>query len=158
MNRLLHATLLVTLFPTNAWADDPKPTFLGPTDEAIRQGHVVPVDKAFARDWLASLTARGDRKVYRGDELFTIGMPCGGIGAGQLYVRGDGTLAKWWLFNDEKNERHCSGYQTYRPESPVDQGFVLRICVLSFPTHRERMEQGLEDIRAAVAEVTKEAG
>ncbi len=32
--------------------------------------------------------------------------------------------------------------------------FAIRICVLSFRTHRDRMEEGLEDIRAAVAEVS----
>lgn len=32
--------------------------------------------------------------------------------------------------------------------------FVLRICVLSFRTHRERMEMCLEDIRRAVAEIS----
>jgi len=31
--------------------------------------------------------------------------------------------------------------------------FALRICVLSFRTHRERMEQGLEDVEAARREV-----
>ena len=31
--------------------------------------------------------------------------------------------------------------------------FVLRICILSFRTHLDRLEQGLEDIRAAIAEV-----
>ncbi|HYB54235.1 MAG TPA: decarboxylase, partial [Thermoanaerobaculia bacterium] len=30
--------------------------------------------------------------------------------------------------------------------------FAIRICVLSFRTHRDRMEAGLEDIRAAVHE------
>ena len=30
--------------------------------------------------------------------------------------------------------------------------FVLRICVLSFRTHLERLDQGLEDIRAAIEE------
>ena len=30
--------------------------------------------------------------------------------------------------------------------------FVLRICVLSFRTHLERLDEGLEDIRAAIAE------
>lgn len=33
--------------------------------------------------------------------------------------------------------------------------FVLRICILSFRTHRDRLEQGLEDIRAAAAEALK---
>jgi aromatic-L-amino-acid decarboxylase len=31
--------------------------------------------------------------------------------------------------------------------------FALRICVLSFRTHRDRMEEGLEDIRAAAGQV-----
>ena len=36
--------------------------------------------------------------------------------------------------------------------------FALRICVLSFRTHRDRMEQGLEDLRAAAEEVASEQG
>jgi aromatic-L-amino-acid decarboxylase len=32
--------------------------------------------------------------------------------------------------------------------------FAIRICVLSFRTHRDRMEQALEDLRAAAAEVS----
>ena len=40
--------------------------------------------------WVASLTARGAREVYRGKELDKIGMPIGGICAGQLYLGGDG--------------------------------------------------------------------
>jgi aromatic-L-amino-acid decarboxylase len=34
--------------------------------------------------------------------------------------------------------------------------FALRICVLSFRTHRDRMRAGLEDIRAATEEVANE--
>jgi aromatic-L-amino-acid decarboxylase len=30
--------------------------------------------------------------------------------------------------------------------------FVLRICVLSFRTHRERLQEGLDDVRAAIGE------
>ena len=103
-------------------------TFLGPTAQAVKQGHIVPVDKKMSLAWVKSLFARGERKVYRGKELFTIGMPCGGVGAGQLYLRGDGTLGKWWIFNNAKNERHCSGYQTYRPGSPIEQGFAVRLA------------------------------
>ena len=33
--------------------------------------------------------------------------------------------------------------------------FVLRICVVSFRTHRDRMEMALEDIRAAVGEMSE---
>ena len=35
----------------------------------------------------------------------------------------------------------------------VHGNFLIRICVLSFRTHMDRMREGLEDIRAAVAEV-----
>lgn len=35
----------------------------------------------------------------------------------------------------------------------VRDEFVVRICVLSFRTHKDRMEMALEDIRAAVAEL-----
>ncbi|MCX5682600.1 MAG: GH116 family glycosyl-hydrolase, partial [Planctomycetota bacterium] len=78
--------------------------------------------------WLAGLTARGERKVYRGAELETIGMPCGGVAAGQLYVRGDGTLAQWWIFNNVPNTGYGDRcYRTYRPASPIDQGFAIRV-------------------------------
>jgi non-lysosomal glucosylceramidase len=103
-------------------------SFLGPTVQAVKQGHIVPTDKKMSSAWVKSLQARGERKIYRGKELFTIGMPCGGVGAGQLYVRGDGTLGKWWIFNNARNERHCSGYQTYRPQSPIEQGFAIRLA------------------------------
>lgn len=36
--------------------------------------------------------------------------------------------------------------------------FVLRICVLSFRTHRERMEMAMEDVHAAAAEVLAASG
>lgn len=36
--------------------------------------------------------------------------------------------------------------------------YVLRICVLSFRTHMERMREGLDDVRAAVAHVGEEGG
>ncbi|WP_223549042.1 GH116 family glycosyl hydrolase [Aestuariivivens sp. NBU2969] len=94
--------------------------------------HYVPAEKNLSKEWLEMIYTRGERKVYRGDELFTIGMPCGGIGAGQLYVRGDGTLARWWIFNDNYNTTfyqettHEKGYKTYRPESDVNQGFAIQ--------------------------------
>jgi aromatic-L-amino-acid decarboxylase len=36
----------------------------------------------------------------------------------------------------------------------LDRGFVLRACVLSFRTHRDRVAAALEDLRAAAAELT----
>ena len=41
----------------------------------------------------------------------------------------------------------------YMTGTLVDGRFAIRICVLSFRTHQDRMEQCLHDVRAAVAEV-----
>src|ERR1019366_574681 len=53
---------------------------------------LVPADKKLHPDWVKSLTARGQRTVYRGADLKTIGMPIGGLTCGQLYLGGDGKL------------------------------------------------------------------
>ena len=103
--------------------------------------HYVPADKNLDPEWVKTLFARGNRKIYHGKELETIGMPCGGICAGQLYVRGDGTLAKWWIANNAYKTsvpgpdhvistplgEHQSGYRTYRAASHIDQGFAIRV-------------------------------
>jgi aromatic-L-amino-acid decarboxylase len=36
--------------------------------------------------------------------------------------------------------------------------FAIRICVLSFRTHADRMQEGLEDIRRAVSETASSGG
>ncbi len=103
--------------------------------------HHVPVDKNLSEEWFNGLW-NDDQRVYRGNELKTIGMPCGGIGAGQLYVRGDGTLACWWIANNAFNTGYgitplmdfptalgpwkvC--YQTFTPFSYIDQGFAISV-------------------------------
>jgi uncharacterized protein (DUF608 family) len=88
--------------------------------------HHIPEDKNLDEAWVKSLFAKGESKVYRGDELRCIGMPVGGICTGQLYLRGDGTLADWNIFNHD----HFTGYgetcyRTYTPPSPLQQGFGL---------------------------------
>lgn len=62
--------------------------------------HKVSLDKGDIKSFIGDRESKGERKVYKGDELTTIGMPVGGICAGQLYVRGDGTLANWWIANN----------------------------------------------------------
>ncbi len=110
--------------------------------------HFIPADKELDPQWVELLFDKGQRKEYSGKELETIGMPCGGVCAGQLYVRGDGTLAKWWIANnahatapywvpmeDLNIEYKVStplgdnriAYRTYRPESYIDQGFAVRV-------------------------------
>ena len=104
--------------------------------------HFVSKDKGDIAAFIGDKSRRGDRKVYREEELVTIGMPCGGIAAGQLYVRGDGTLANWWIANNAYNTGYgidhllnfdtplgpwhvC--YQTFEPLSYIDQGFSITV-------------------------------
>ena len=92
--------------------------------------HFIPADKKLHPDWVKTLFAKGVPKVYRGKELETIGMPVGGIAAGQLYLGGDGRLLHWDIFNEHiftGYGRDC--YNDEPPASPVDQGFAIRTKV-----------------------------
>ncbi|HEY4206134.1 MAG TPA: GH116 family glycosyl-hydrolase, partial [Puia sp.] len=106
---------------------------------SIDTSHHVPLEKHLTVQWKKELWSQ-ERKVYRGRELLTIGMPCGGIAAGQLYVRGDGTLAGWWIANNAYNTGYGADrvrnfptalgpwktcYQTFRPPSYIKQGFAV---------------------------------
>lgn len=104
--------------------------------------HKVSLKKGNIKTFIGDVDSKGERKLYRGEELTTIGMPCGGIMAGQLYVRGDGTLANWWIANNAYNTGYgvegllnfntplgpwkvC--YQTFEPASYIDQGFRITV-------------------------------
>ena len=49
-------------------------------------------------------------------------------------------------------ERINARKRVYLTGTLLSGRFAIRICVLSFRTHRERLEEGIEDIRAAAAE------
>ena len=92
----------------------------------IREGHVIPTDKKLSKDTVKLVYERGQQQTYQGKDLDTIGMPIGGIATGQLYLRGDGTLAVWQIFNRHVFSGYGSdNYRTYRPDSPVDSGFAV---------------------------------
>ncbi|MBI2425134.1 MAG: hypothetical protein HYV27_20075 [Candidatus Hydrogenedentes bacterium] len=93
-------------------------------------GHLIPEDKRLSAEWLRSLYERGAKEVFSGASLETIGMPCGGIGAGQLYLCGDGTLGCWQIFNDATSNWVDVTFATYAHRGiakPVDQGFGMVI-------------------------------
>ncbi|WP_153798140.1 GH116 family glycosyl hydrolase [Foetidibacter luteolus] len=109
--------------------------------QSLDPSHNVPENKNLPASWQASLYSN-EKKIFKGDELLTIGMPCGGIAAGQLYVRGDGTLANWWIYNNAYNTGYgidsltqfntalgpwtvC--YKTFEPKGYIDQGFNIKI-------------------------------
>ena len=60
------------------------------------------------------------------------------------------TLAK---LNRDLRDRINAKQNVFLTPTDLDGRYVIRICVLSFRTHRDRMEQCLADIRTAVAEV-----
>jgi non-lysosomal glucosylceramidase len=94
--------------------------------EASKDRHLVPAEKNLSQDFIRGLFERGERAVYKGEELETIGMPVGGIATGQLYLRGDGTLGLWQIFNKHIFSGYGrDNYRTYRPDSPVDSGFAV---------------------------------
>ncbi|MGE5297097.1 MAG: GH116 family glycosyl hydrolase, partial [Solirubrobacterales bacterium] len=96
--------------------------------ETTAPSHFVPADKNLPQDFAAKLLQRGERAVWSGEELETIGMPVGGIATGQLYLRGDGTLGLWQIFNKHVFSGYGrDNYRTYRPDSPVDSGFAVVI-------------------------------
>lgn len=96
------------------------------TGLAWGEEHLVPADKQLTAAYLHSLRERGERAVYAASESQTLGMPVGGIATGQLYLRSDGTLGLWHIFN-----RHIftgyglDCYRTYRPDSPIESGFAV---------------------------------
>ena len=101
---------------------------------------LVPADKKLSADWVKSLTARGERSRYQGADLHKIGMPIGGICAGQLYLGGDGKLWHWDLFN-RRDPTGAAHYATpLEPASPLEQGFALRV------THAGKSEERALDV------------
>jgi uncharacterized protein (DUF608 family) len=102
------------------------PVMAGPF-EASDFEKLVPADKKLSPEWVKSLFARGRRTIYRGAELDKIGMPIGGICAGQLYLGGDGRLWHW----DVRNQRIKTGPEHYatpmKPTWHPRQGFGLMI-------------------------------
>jgi uncharacterized protein (DUF608 family) len=88
---------------------------------------LVPADKKLRPEWAKALTERGERTRYRGAELAKIGMPIGGLCAGQLYLGGDGRLWHWDIFNQRVGTGAEHYAQPMRPSSPLEQGFALRV-------------------------------
>ena len=110
----------------------PLPVMAGPF-EAADFDKLVPADKKLDPAWVKSLFERGVPTVYRGAELNYIGMPVGGLCAGQLYLGGDGKLWCWDIFNQTIGTG--DGHYAKPPEaaSPIEQSFALKIAGKVFP-------------------------
>ncbi|WP_400071653.1 GH116 family glycosyl-hydrolase [Zobellia russellii] len=100
--------------------------------------HVV---KNFPKNFESQLLERGEPLIYtkeNSNNFEFIGMPVGGIGAGQLYLGGDGKLWFWDIFNTNYKKGQLKGEEAY--EYPykrieegkygthqVEQGFAVKI-------------------------------
>jgi non-lysosomal glucosylceramidase len=116
------------------------PLVAGPFSRQEGVDHFVPADKKLTPRWLRLLVERGESTWYSGSDLLTIGMPVGGICAGQVYLTGDGRLACWDIFNRNKNTGYGAvNYEVGRTpdqtvqdgvmalEAELSQGFALRV-------------------------------
>jgi len=133
-----------------------RPAFAGPFSP---QDDPIPQDKKLSQAWLDSLTARGEQSVYSGSELRWIGMPVGGIGAGTVYLGGDGRLWLWDVFNHphEGVESKTIEYlgQTVRPRDganyvqPVEPAspFQLGFAVATRDASRLLDRSGWKEVR-----------
>jgi hypothetical protein len=133
-----HASLAAGVLAFQPWR-----TMAGPfTREDF--DHLVPADKKLSSDWVKSLFARGEPEVLRGSELKFVGMPVGGIGAGQLYLGGDGRLWHWDIFNQLQNTGSSGPHYATPliPSSPLTQKFSLTTGGQTRPLDRD----GFSDI------------
>ena len=126
--------------------------------------HFVPADKKLASSWVTTLFAKGERKVFRGKELLTIGMPCGGIAAGQIYVGGDGTLRLWQIMNEQVNTGYgLRSYETLSPPRMIDHGFRIRVIgTTGTKLERDLRQEDVPDVEFVgehpIAEIRYPAG
>jgi len=121
---------------------------LGPlVAEGPSPDHYVPVDKKLDPAWVKGLYAKGRAQVYRGEALKCIGMPVGGIAAGQMYLGGDGRLLHWAIFNKHVNTGYGrTSYRFWEPQQPVSQGFALRVATEEGTIVRRLDRTGIQDV------------
>lgn len=104
--------------------------FAGHTADAalLLPSRLIPEDKGIRPEQIAQLKRRGERRVYRGTQRYAIGMPCGGLAAGQLYILGDGTLGGWHIDGRVNSTGYGDlSYRTHRAPRQLKQGFRLVI-------------------------------
>lgn len=89
-------------------------------------GGKTEVVKEFPAGFPGVLTARGEPRVYTQENSANfeyLGMPVGGIGAGQLYLGGDGALWYWDLFNTMQRRRDGSPWWRRLDRIPGEEAY-----------------------------------
>jgi non-lysosomal glucosylceramidase len=151
---------------------NPAPTRLDlPGDDAsfqrltVDSGGKTPTAKKLDPAWVKSLADRGDAEVYtkaNSNNFTYIGMPIGGIGAGELYLSGDGRLWEWDIFNtragggdgfpaeqgDAYKTPHVVGATNDAAfQTVIAQGFALRTKTGNQVDTRALDKDGFADVR-----------
>jgi non-lysosomal glucosylceramidase len=107
---------------------------------------LVPEDKRLSPEWIKSLFDRGTPAVYTGNDLKYIGMPIGGLCAGQLYLGGDGKLWRWDLFNAHLPTGADRYAHPTKTGLPIEQGFALQVEAEGKPLVRTLDAAGFPDV------------
>ena len=97
---------------------------------------------------------KGTPEIYSTNELQYVGMPIGGITAGQVYLGGDGQLWYWDIFNIQRINPGGPGDKFYLnpmvQDKKFEQGFAVRIKKLLpatiTPSVKPLREGGFSDI------------
>lgn len=173
MTRLsAFAGILALLFTTIANAENlvqlPPGPIQSPLDPAAARrldrgsDGKTPTVKNFPPGWIEGLGARGEPMVYTKDNsknFAYIGMPIGGIGAGELYLSGDGKLWLWDIFNTwtgdgfgiESGHSYIAPHEPGKPDNFVDvldQGFVLQTTTSDGKTTARTIDKdGFADVK-----------
>jgi non-lysosomal glucosylceramidase len=126
--------------------------FAGPFDNEYLK--IIPTNKKLDPTWVRSLFERGQKQTYSNEELKYIGMPVGGIGAGHVYLGGDGRLWLWEIFNKSYARGFLgkgAGGETFlhpfEQIHPFAQGFQLRLQVDGKEQTRSLDSEGFANVR-----------
>jgi non-lysosomal glucosylceramidase len=132
---------------STAWLAAQLPVMAGPFAASDFE-KLVPAEKRLHPDWVKSLFERGTRTVYRGADLEKIGMPVGGLCAGQLYLGGDGKLWHWDIFNRHHDTGSSGPHYAnpMQPTAPLEQGFALQLTAGGQTQSRALDHTGFPDI------------
>ncbi|MDX9975608.1 MAG: GH116 family glycosyl-hydrolase [FCB group bacterium] len=128
-----------------------RPVMAGPFSSEDFE-RLIPADKKLDPAWVSSLFERGEPAWRRGDELKYIGMPVGGICAGQVYLAGDGRLWLWDVFNQYSSGVGGCGttgelyVKPLEPISPFKQGFAIRVRCGDDVQVRALDQSGFKDV------------
>ena len=122
--------------------------------------HFIPVEKHLPPEWIRVLFEKGEPEWFSGKQLDVVGMPVGGVCAGQVYLLGDGRLGCWDIFNQNFNTGYGAvnwkegrgpewkvrgGKLIY--ERPVRQGFAIEARAGGRIVRRTLDREGFPNVR-----------